>query len=109
MRRALVAATVLLVLTGCAGNEQPTEPVAILIEGDRVEPSGGRVPALVGEPVTFEVTSDRPAELHVHSSPEQVLEVERGTSTVTLVIERTGIVEVEEHETGLVAVQLEVR
>jgi plastocyanin len=91
------------------GTEDVAEAVEIQIEGDRVTPNGKQVEVAAGEEVTFAVTSDRAAELHVHSSPEQVLEVEKGRSTVTLVIERPGVVDVEEHESGLVVVRLEVR
>ena len=132
MRRALAAfAVAALVLTGCGESEEPTtsqatvsespelsgspsqelepEPIEVEIEGDRVEPNGMRVKAAAGETVTLAVTSDRAAELHVHSSPEQVLEVEPGESTLELVIERPGIVDIEEHDSGLVVLQLEVR
>jgi hypothetical protein len=128
-----------LVLTGCGESEEPTasqgtvsespepsespagspgqepsqEPeldaIEVEIEGDRVEPNGMRVQAAAGETITLDVKSDRAAELHVHSSPEQVLEVEPGESTLTLVIERPGIVDIEEHDSGLVVLQLEVR
>lgn len=130
MRRALAAfAVAALVLTGCGESEEPTtsqatvsespeqsespsqepEAIEIEIEGDRVEPNGMRVKAAVGETVTLAVKSDRAAQLHVHSSPEQVLEVEPGESTLELVIERPGIVDIEEHDSGLVVLQLEVR
>ena len=97
--------------------ESPTETstddsghaIEIEIEGDRIEPRGKRVKVKAGEPVTLEVESDRPAELHVHSSPEQVLDVEKGESTLSLTIERPGIVDVEEHDSGIVVFQLEVR
>lgn len=102
-------------------SEQPTEEpsedatddsgdaIRIEIEGDRVEPNGMRVEATAGEPIVLEVESDRAAELHVHSSPEQVLEVKEGESTYSLTIERPGVVQVEEHDTGKVVLQLEVR
>lgn len=130
MRRALAAfAVAALVLTGCGESEEPAtrqatvsespepsgspsqepEPIEVEIEGDRVEPNGMRVKAAAGETVTLAVKSDRAAELHVHSSPEQVLEVEPGESTLELVIERPGIVDIEEHDSGLVVLQLEVR
>jgi hypothetical protein len=139
MRRALAAATVavLLLATGCGTDEpattaeetpatstptespdaEPTdepgepalEPIEIEIEGDRIEPNGKRVKVSAGVPIPLEIESDRAAELHVHSSPEQVLEVEPGESTLSLTIDRPGIVDVEEHDTGLVILQLEVR
>jgi hypothetical protein len=92
----------------------PSEPavedaIEVKIEGDRVEPNGRRVQVSAGEPVVLAITSDRAAELHVHSSPEQMVEVETGESTVRLAIETPGVVDVEEHESGTVLLQLEVR
>jgi hypothetical protein len=89
--------------------ERAGHPIEIEIEGDRVEPRGERVQVTAGEPVTLKVRSDRPAELHVHSSPEQELEVDAGETMLRLTIETPGIVDVEEHETGTIAIQLEVR
>lgn len=83
--------------------------VEIEIEGDRIEPNGKRVKVAVGETVLLDIESDRAAELHVHSSPEQVLEIKPGESTMELAIDRPGLVDVEEHDTGLVLLQLEVR
>ena len=45
----------------------------------------------------------------MHSTPEQELAYEAGTSTLPLVIDQPGIVEVESHDLELVIVQLEVR
>lgn len=83
--------------------------VEIEIKGDEVEPKGKRVEVAAGKPITLKVESDRPAEFHVHSSPEQELAVDKGESTLRLTIDRPGIVEVEEHESGTVILQLEVR
>jgi hypothetical protein len=85
------------------------EAIEIEIEGDKIEPSGRRVQVAAGEPILLEIESDRAAELHVHSSPEQELTVKKGESTQELTIDRPGVVDVEEHETGTVIVQLEVR
>lgn len=90
-------------------DDSGTEAIEIEIEGDRVEPNGLRVKVAAGEPIRFETESDRAAELHVHSSPEQVLEVKKGEGTLELVIDRPGVVDVEEHDTGMILVQLEVR
>jgi hypothetical protein len=86
-----------------------SEAIEVEIEGNEIEPSGERVKASVGEPVTLEITSDREAELHVHSSPEQEIAVPKGTSTHQITIDRPGVVDVEEHDSGIVVIQLEVR
>lgn len=83
--------------------------IEIEIEGQKIEPHGKRVQVPAGEPITFEVESDRAAELHVHSSPEHSIEVEPGESTHEITINRPGVVDVEEHHAGTVVVQLEVR
>jgi uncharacterized protein YcfL len=138
-RALALVAVATLALSGCASSEEPepaakdtaaasasatSDPassaapspsedsgntIEIKIQGDDVEPSGERVQAKVGEPITLHISSDRDAELHVHSSPEQELEVKPGESTKTLTIDTPGIVEVEEHHTETVMLQLEVR
>lgn len=90
-------------------DDSDDDAIEIEIEGDRIEPNGMRVKVQAGEPITFEAESDRATELHVHSSPEQVLEVKKGESTLTLVVDRPGLVDIEEHESGMVLLQLEVR
>jgi hypothetical protein len=90
----------------------PTEAagtvVVISIKGDTVEPAGDRLEVERDEVVTLEITSDRVGELHVHSKPEQTVEFEAGSSSHKLAISAPGIVDVEDHETGQVIVQLEV-
>ena len=88
--------------------EQPGTVVAITIDGDTITPGGERLEVARDEVVTLEITSDRAGELHVHSKPEQYVEFEAGTSTHELVISAPGVVDVEEHESGHVVVQLEV-
>lgn len=84
--------------------------IEITIEGDSITPNGDRVEVSVGQPVELEVTADAPGEIHVHSSPEQELEYDQGTSTVELdAIDKPGIVEVESHTLDKTIVQLEVR
>lgn len=85
------------------------EAIEIEIEGDKIEPNGKRVEVGAGEPITLDLESDRATQLHVHSSPEQVVEVSKGESTRKLTIDRPGLVDVEEHDSGLVVLQLEVR
>jgi hypothetical protein len=90
-------------------DDSSTEAIEIEIEGDKIEPNGMRVKVSAGEPILLETESDRAAQLHVHSSPEQVLEVEKGEGTLELVIDRPGVVDIEEHDTGMILLQLEVR
>ena len=73
-----------------------------------MSPSGERVKVGVGETVTLLVTSDRPGEIHVHSTPEQELGYDAGTTELTLTIDKPGVVEVEDHDADLVLVQLQV-
>lgn len=89
--------------------EEDDDALEIEIEGDRVTPNGERVKVTAGEPVVLEIESDRVAELHVHSSPEQFIDVRRGTSRHELTIETPGVVDVEDHDTGIVILRLEVR
>lgn len=96
--------------TETSPSPDPDRPVVeVTISGSRVDAPGDRVKTTVGEPVTFAVTSDRAGELHVHSSPEQTPSFDVGTSDVEVIIERPGLIEVEEHESGELIAQLEVR
>ena len=92
---------------------KPTEPrlvtIDITIKGGTIRPNGKLVEAKTGEPIRLRFTSDRAGELHVHSKPEQVVSFQRGTSTSKLVVDTPGVVEVEDHQTGIVVIQLEVR
>lgn len=83
--------------------------IQVKIEGHEVTPSGDRVRVRAGEPIVFDVTADAPGSLHVHSTPESVLEYDEGSTKLELVIDQPGVVEVESHEAHAVVVQLEVR
>lgn len=87
--------------------DRPT--IEITFDGGTVTPNGERVAVPMGREIDLVITADQPGELHVHSTPEQELAYEAGTSTLPLVIDQPGIVEVESHDSGLVVVQLEVR
>lgn len=119
MRRvALLAAvlTTLLTLAGCGSDEPETQPgggattdgrVEITFDGDSV-PQVQRVPVEVGEKVEIVVKSDQPGELHVHADPEQTLDYEAGTTTLTVTIDQPGVVDVERHDPESLVLQLEV-
>ena len=121
MLRILASATVLLLalvgLTACGdddstgGGSGDTDPfvIDVTFEGDTVTPNGERVEISTGQSVDLEITADAPGEIHVHSDPEQTLEYDEGTSTVTIdAIDQPGVVDVESHNLEAVIVQLEV-
>jgi len=88
--------------------EEPGQTVTITIAGDEITPGGDRLEVERDEVVTLVINSDRAGELHVHSKPEQYVEFEAGESTHELSISAPGVVDIEDHETGHVIVQLEV-
>jgi hypothetical protein len=119
MQRTLTIAATLLVaalsLTACSDDTSGSgsgggtgTTVDITIKAGKVTPSGERVKAKVGEPVTLNIDSDVAGEIHVHSTPEQEIEFDKGTSTKKLTIDQPGIVDVEDHALEQVIVQLEV-
>lgn len=90
--------------TSTATSAPPAEQgleVDVEIADGSVTPSGKRVEAAVGEPITLNVTSDAEAEIHVHSTPDEEFEIEPGTSQHTFTIDTPGVVEVELHDPAL--------
>jgi hypothetical protein len=121
MRATLVALTASILvatgLTACSGETSTGSggatsgtgtSVHIVIKDGKVTPNGDRVKAHVDAPITLHIEADTSGELHVHSSPEQQIEFEKGTSTRTLTIKQPGIVDVEDHALEQVIVQLQV-
>ncbi|MEU8763737.1 hypothetical protein [Streptomyces sp. NPDC048659] len=83
--------------------------LTVTITGDSVQPPPSRVAFKKGERLTLQVTSDRADTLHVHGYDRE-LPLPAGTpATLTLTLDRTGLFEVETHESGLVLTQLVVR
>ena len=93
---------------------ETTEPegkgvlVDVTVDGDEIAPNGARIEAEVNEPIIVTVDADRAGELHVHSTPEQVIAFDQGSTQHELVIDQPGVVEVEEHDSGFVVLQLQV-
>lgn len=121
MRRLVAALVVVLLsaltLTACGGtsspakgpSELPAKRIAITFSGDNVTPNGQRYDVAVGQRIEFDVTADAPGEIHVHSSPEQEFEYDKGSSTIAVKpIESPGIVTVESHTLDKVILQLQV-
>jgi hypothetical protein len=94
---------------GGSGANTETKVIDVTIKGDSVTPNGERVEVSVGQPITLKVTADAPGEIHVHSTPEQELEYDAGTTEVKLTpIDQPGTVDVESHALDKTIVQLEV-
>ena len=110
-------------LTGCGGSDDADPPassqaatpdgdsvaVTVTREGDSFTPNGERVELAVDQTLVLTVEADEAGEIHVHSTPEQEIEYDAGTSEHELVVDRPGVVEVESHEPDVVLLQLEVR
>ena len=111
MRRlvAVVAVVVLsaVSLTACGGGSSgpaadgsmPTKVIDITFNGDDTDPSGQKIDVAVGQRIEFDVTADKPGEIHVHSAPEeQEFEYQTGSSTIEVnPIQAPGQVTVESH------------
>lgn len=87
-------------------SEEPApEPEGVVaeatIEGDSALPIAEQIELGKGETLTLRITSDRAGELHVHSTPEQVVEFEAGTKDYPLTFDKPGTVDIEEHDTGV--------
>ncbi len=120
----LAPLALVLALSACGGTDESTtspssgsssssseEAVAVTVtrEGDTFTPNGDRVELAVGQTLDLTITSDVAGEFHVHSTPEQEIAYDAGTSEHEITIDRPGVVEVESHEPASVVLQLEVR
>lgn len=120
-----VAAGVLALVTsvgvaGCGsdssgtGTKNPSKDASaqtldVTIKGDAIAPTNKRIEVSMGEPLTITIDSDRSGELHVHSSPEEEIKFDKGTTTKKLTFKTPGVIEVEEHVSDTLIAQLEVR
>ncbi|WP_225804281.1 hypothetical protein [Streptomyces sp. NK15101] len=91
---------------------RPTEPgrtVTLTITGKAVQPPPSRIELKKGELLTLRITGDRADTLHIHGYDRELSLSPGVTATLTLTADRTGLFEVETHESGLVLTQLLVR
>ncbi|UFN46099.1 hypothetical protein [Nocardioides okcheonensis] len=95
--------------SGSGSTSSDAVEVTVTREGDTFTPNGERVDLAIGQTLDLTITSDVAGELHVHSTPEQEIAYEAGTSEHEITIDRPGVVEVESHEPDQVVLQLEVR
>ena len=89
----------------------PDDSVAVTVsrEGGSFTPNGERVELGIGQALVLTIEADEAGELHVHSTPEQDISYDAGTSEHEIVIDRPGVVEVESHDPDVILLQLEVR
>lgn len=87
----------------------PGRTLALTITGDSVQPPPSRVEVTKGERITLQVTGDRADTVHVHGYDRELPLTAGRTATLTFTADRTGLFEVETHESGLVLTQLVVR
>ncbi|GHG19498.1 hypothetical protein GCM10017667_63000 [Streptomyces filamentosus] len=81
----------------------------IRVTGSTVTPAPSRVELRKGERITLRVTADRADTVHVHGYDREAALAPGTPATLTLTADRTGLFEVETHESGLVLTQLVVR
>ncbi|MFE1548527.1 hypothetical protein [Streptomyces sp. NPDC058718] len=91
---------------------QPSETgrtVTLTITGKTVQPPPDRIELKKGERLTLRVTGDRADTLHVHGYDRELPLSPGVPATLTLTADRTGLFEVETHDSGLLLTQLVVR
>jgi hypothetical protein len=93
---------------------QPSAPeadrtVTIAVRDGKVVPAPARTELRRGERIALRVTSDRADTLHVHGYDKELALPPGQEATLTLTADRTGLFEVETHESRLVLTQLLVR
>lgn len=92
-----------------ASSDGDSVSIDVTREGDTFTPNGERVELEVGQTLVLTITADVAGEMHVHSTPEQEVSYDAGTSEHEITIDRPGVVEVESHDPDTVVLQLEVR
>jgi hypothetical protein len=83
--------------------------VKVSIKGGDVTPVAQAVDLGVGETLVLAIDSDRGGELHVHSTPEQMVEFQSGASRHELTFDKPGSVDIEEHESGALIARVLVK
>ena len=120
--RTLAAGALALVtsvgLAGCGSDSTGAEDTSkdasaqtldVTIKGDAITPTNKRIEVSMDKPLTITIDSDRSGELHVHSSPEEEIAFDKGTTTKKVTFKTPGVIEVEEHISDTLIAQLEVR
>ncbi|WP_030720248.1 hypothetical protein [Streptomyces sp. NRRL F-2580] len=89
--------------------QQADRAVTVTVRDGKVSPAPARTELRRGERVALRVTSDRADTLHVHGYDKELALPAGQEATLNLTADRTGLFEVETHESHLVLTQLLVR
>ncbi|MYY01510.1 MULTISPECIES: hypothetical protein [unclassified Streptomyces] len=89
--------------------DENTTTVELAIEDGKVSPAPGRTEIKKGRTVRLRIRSDRDDTLHVHGYDKKATLPAGRTVTLTFTADRTGLFEVETHESDLLLTQLVVR
>ncbi|MFE6665425.1 hypothetical protein ACFVFH_17925 [Streptomyces sp. NPDC057697] len=89
--------------------DRPATTLDIVVSHGRVSPAPGRTEIKKGRTVELRVRSDRADTLHVHGYDKEARLPAGRTVTLTFTADRSGLFEVETHESDLLLTQLVVR
>ncbi|MFE6847787.1 hypothetical protein [Streptomyces sp. NPDC057686] len=92
-----------------APEAQADRTVILTVRDGKVTPAPSRTELRRGERIALRVTSDRADTLHVHGYDKELALPAGQEATLVLTADRTGLFEVETHESRLVLTQLLVR
>ncbi|MFD0342752.1 hypothetical protein ACFVH0_29425 [Streptomyces sp. NPDC127117] len=95
--------------SGSATPRPDTTLVEITVTHGKVSPAPGRTEIKKGRTVELRVRSDRADHLHVHGYDKEAVLPAGRTVTLTFTADRSGLFEVETHESDLLLTQLVVR
>lgn len=107
-----IQATTPLTATASAGTPaepRPDRTLEIVISNGRVSPAPGRTELKKGQRIELRIRTDRADTLHVHGYDKEARLPAGRTTALTLTADRTGLFEVETHESDLLLTQLVVR
>ncbi|MFE7704819.1 hypothetical protein ACFU6I_03200 [Streptomyces sp. NPDC057486] len=94
---------------GTPAAPRPDRTLEIAISHGKVSPAPGRTELRKGQRIELRVRTDRADTLHVHGYDKEARLAAGRTTTLTLTADRTGLFEVETHESDLLLTQLVVR
>ncbi|WP_392754780.1 hypothetical protein [Streptomyces sp. LN590] len=94
---------------GKPAERRPDRTLEIVISHGKVNPAPGRIEIKKGQRIDLRVRTDHADTLHVHGYDREARLRAGRTTTLTLTADRTGLFEVETHESALLLTQLVVR